>query len=88
MSLEGMVVVKEEVDRFDAENVAAFLRSEGIDAMVNADDAGGTIPALDETRFAQVLVKVEDAERARAVLAEREAAAEAGGGDEDETDGD
>ena len=73
MSLAGMVVVKEEQDRFDAENVAAFLRAQGIEAMVNSDDAGGTLPALEESRGTQVLVRQEDAELARQLIAKQEA---------------
>lgn len=65
----GFVVVEYETDRLNAEVVAGFLKSEGIDARVNADDAAGTIPSLDETRFAQVLVPEADAERARELIA-------------------
>ena len=68
MPLPGMVVVKEEVHRLDAENVAAFLRSKGLDAVVRSDDAGGEIPAMDGTRFVQVLVPDGEAEQARAHL--------------------
>ena len=70
MTMPGLVVVKEEMSKLDADVVASFLVSEGIDARVNADDAAGTLPALDETRFAQVLVPEADAERARALIAE------------------
>jgi hypothetical protein len=70
MTMPGLVVVKEEMSKLDADVVVSFLVSEGIDAIVNADDAAGTIPALDETRFAQVLVPQADAERARALIAE------------------
>ena len=75
MSLQGLVVVKDELDRFDAENVAAFLRAQGIEAMVNSDDAGGTIPSLEESLGAQVLVSEENVEKARELIAAQEAAA-------------
>ena len=83
MSLPGMVIVKEELSKLDADVVASFLQSEGIEAIVNADDAAGTIPALDETRFAQVLVPEKDAERARALIAEHPGT-DAGDDDEDD----
>lgn len=73
MTMPGMVVVKEETHRLDADNVAAFLRSKGLDAVVFSDDAGGELPALDQTRFVQVLVPESEAEEAKRLIAEAEA---------------
>ena len=76
MSLPGMVVVKEEVHRINADNVAAFLRSKGLGAVVSSDDAGGEIPAMDGTRFVQVLVPEGEAEQARQLIEEAESSAD------------
>ncbi len=73
MTMPGLVVVKEETQRLNADNVAAFLRSKGLDAMVSSDDAGGEIPALDQTRFVQVLVPESEADEAKRLIAEAEA---------------
>lgn len=70
MTLEGWTVVKEQVDRLDAENVRAFLQSNGIEAEVHSDDAGGTIPSLEESQGVQVLVKTADADAARRLIAQ------------------
>ena len=74
MTLEGMVVVREKVDRLDAETIAAFLRAQGIEATVSSDDAGGVLPALEESRGVQVIVRKGDEERARQLLRAQEAA--------------
>lgn len=74
MTLEGLVVVREQMDRLDAETIAAFLRAQGIDATVSSDDAGGVLPALEEPHGVQVLVRTADEQRARQVLGEQEAA--------------
>jgi hypothetical protein len=73
MKLPGMVVVKEEASRIDADNVAAYLRSKGLDALVTSDDVGGEIPALDQTRYVQVLVPESEAEKARELIEKAEA---------------
>ena len=88
MTMPGLVVVKTEVHHIDADNVAAFLRSKGLDAMVQADDAGGELPALNETRFVKVLVPESEAEEAKRLIAEAESGALAGEpGDEGSGDG-
>ena len=73
MPQSGLTVVKEETKRLNANNVAAFLRSKGLDAIVSSDDAGGELPMLDQIHFVQVLVPDSEAEQARALLAEAEA---------------
>ena len=79
MTLEGMVVVREQMDRLDAETIAAFLRAQGIAATVSSDDAGGVLPALEEAHGVQVLVRKADEEQARRLLREQEAASAAEG---------
>ena len=58
--------------RSDAEFAQATLASEGIQSVIAADDAGGAYP-FDLSGGARLLVAEEDAERARAILAERQA---------------
>ena len=55
---------------------AGLLESEGIEAMVMADDAGGTYPMLQFIRGVRLMVFKEDEARAREILA----AMAAGGG--------
>ena len=88
VTVPGKVVVKHEVTRLAADNVVAFLQAQGIDAEVWADDAGGTLPALDETRFAQVLVPEADAEEAKRLIAERENAPPTDDEGDEDDDGD
>ena len=76
MPMPGLVVVKEVTQRLDADNVAAFLRSKGLDAIVNADDVGGEIPSLDQTRGVRVLVPESEAEEAKKLIAEAEASSD------------
>ena len=59
-----------------AELAVTFLNANGIDAMVWADDAGGTHPYLSMYRGIALRVREEDAEAARELLeqADREAA--------------
>jgi hypothetical protein len=73
MPMPGLVVVKEVTQRLEADTVAAFLRSKGLDAVVNADDVGGEIPSLDQTRGVRVLVPESEAEEAKKFLAAAEA---------------
>jgi hypothetical protein len=54
---------------FDARVAVAHLASEGIEASVVADNAGGAIPSLTALGGgARVLVRSDDLERARAAL--------------------
>ena len=68
MDFEHAVVVQSFSTAAMAEAAAAFLRSEGIDAVVSTDDAGGALPNLDLVRGAKVLVEDENEERARELL--------------------
>ena len=64
------VTVAQVSNRIEADLVAGLLRSEGISARVNADDAGGQEPQLQLQSGAQVLVAAADEARAREILAE------------------
>ena len=89
VSVDGMVVVKTETHHLAADNVAAFLQAQGIDAEVRADDASGTLPSLDGTRFVHVLVPEAQAEEAKRLLAAQEAESpNSTAADDDEDDGD
>jgi len=71
-----MTIVRTENDEAAGQIVVGFLQSNGIDAMISEDDAGDQLPSLEKVRGVQVFVPVEDAERARKLLAERESAPE------------
>jgi len=45
-----------------------LLESEGVPAMVMADDAGGAYPSLQFVRGVRLMVAAEDAYRAREIL--------------------
>lgn len=72
MTDEGMVVVKQETTQANADIVVGYLRSEGIEALAVSDDAGEMLPSLDEALGVKILVRSEDAGRARRLLEERE----------------
>jgi hypothetical protein len=57
-------------NRIEGDLVAGLLQSEGIDARVTADDAGGQEPQLQLQSGAQVLVAPADEARAREILAD------------------
>lgn len=58
--------------RVDAELMAGYLRSQGIKAIVAADDEGGLSPALQTGQRVRVLVPPHHHAAARALLDERE----------------
>jgi hypothetical protein len=78
MSDKEMIVVHEESHEADAQIVAGFLESQGIEAMISEDDAGDQLPSFELVRGVKVLVAAEDADRARELLTQREAGGEAG----------
>lgn len=57
-----------------AELAVTYLNANGVDAMVWADDAGGTYPHIALYRGIRLRVRAEDADAARDLLAEAEAA--------------
>lgn len=56
--------------RHQAEFAKSFLDMEGIESMVAPDDGGGTYPGM--VSPVRLIVRTEDAEQARAVLANNE----------------
>lgn len=69
MNLDDAVVIETFPNRIVAEMAAGLLESEGVEAMVMADDAGGAYPALQFVRGVRLLVASEDEARAREILA-------------------
>ena len=83
MTQDDAVVVEKFSTRLEAEMAAGLLESEGIQAFVSADDAGGTYPPLQYLGGVRLIVFWEDESRAREILADwRQAQAQ--GLDEDE----
>ena len=68
MDFEDVVEVSTFPNRETAEAAVSLLRSEGIEAAISADDAGGELPNLDLGRGIRVFVNTENAEFAKALL--------------------
>jgi len=67
--MQGLVNVASFGSRTQAEMMVELLRNEGIDAIIEVDDAGGLRPDLPMGMGgAKVLVRPEDEERAREIL--------------------
>ena len=84
MADKEMVVVRVESHETDARIVVGFLESWGIEAMISEDDAGDQLPSMEGTHGVKVIVGVDDVDRARRVLAEREGLGEQDDVDDDE----
>ena len=69
MNLDDAIVLEIFSNRIEAEMAAGLLEAEGIEAMVMADDAGGTYPMLQFVRGVRLMVYREDEARAREILA-------------------
>ncbi len=72
MNLDDAVLIETFPNRIAAEMAAGLLAGEGIEALVMADDAGGTYPALQFVRGVRLLVASQDEARAREILAAME----------------
>jgi hypothetical protein len=70
VEFQNVVEVAVVDSRIEAEVIAGLLRSNGIKAGINADDAGAQEPAL-QLQGVQVFVSAEDAPLARKLLAAR-----------------
>jgi hypothetical protein len=68
MDFENAVVVATYTNHETAEAAVSLLRSEGVEAIVQADDAGGELPNLELARGVRVLVQAENEEFARALV--------------------
>jgi len=69
LNLDDAVVLETFPNRIVAEMAAGLLESEGIEALVMADDAGGAYPMLQFIRGVRLMVAKEDEAQAREVLA-------------------
>jgi hypothetical protein len=69
MSESKLVIIETFLNRLDAELASSVLVAAGIDAVVSPDDAGGAYAGV-AALAVRLLVREEDAERARTVLAE------------------
>ena len=76
MNPDDAIVLETFPNRIAAEMAAGLLESEGVEAMVAADDAGGVYPPLQFIRGVRLLVYREDEARAREILRDMEAAVE------------
>jgi hypothetical protein len=68
MKFENAVEVADFGDHPTAEAAVSLLQSEGIDAIISSDDAGGEMPNLGMARRVRVLVQSENEELARGLL--------------------
>jgi len=71
MDLNNAVIIETFTNRLTAEMAAGLLESEGIEALVLADDAGGLYPMLQFIRGVRLLVAKEDELQAREILSAR-----------------
>ncbi len=68
MNLDDAIVLETFASRIEAEMAAGLLESEGVPAMVVADDASGALPPLQFVRGVRLMVAAEDQYRAREIL--------------------
>ena len=68
MDFENAVVATTFANHASAEAAVSLLASEGIEASISSDDAGGELPNLDVGRAIRVFVAAKDREFARGVL--------------------
>lgn len=72
MDFENAVVVWTFSNHETAEAAVSLLKSEGVEAVVHSDDAGGELPNLELAQGCHVLVQSQDAEFAKALLQQGE----------------
>jgi hypothetical protein len=68
LDLDDAVIIETFTSRAVAELAAGLLESEGIEALILADDAGGLYPMLQFIRGVRLLVAKEDEAQAREIL--------------------
>lgn len=68
MDFERAVVVGTYPNHETAEAIVSLLASEGVEAVLQSDDAGGELPNLDLGRGIRVYVREENAEFAKVLL--------------------
>lgn len=64
----ALITIRVFGDELEANFAKTTLEAEGIDCMLSRDDAGGMEPPLDLAQGIKLIVRDEDAERARAIL--------------------
>jgi hypothetical protein len=69
LNLDDAIVLETFSNRIEAEMAAGLLESEGIEATVMADDAGGAYPMLQFVRGVRLMVAQEDEARAKEIRA-------------------
>ena len=69
---QSFVTVQVYHSRQDAELGKSFLEANGIDAVIETDDAGGAGPGLAFTQGVRLLVKTEDTRKAEELFQESE----------------
>ena len=69
MNFDDAVVLETFPSRIEAEMAQGILESEGIEAIVMADDAGGAYPMFQFIRGVKLMVASEDEARAQEILA-------------------
>lgn len=77
--MAALTVVARVTSLVEAQLIVGMLESEGIAAVVSADDAGGFEPQLQLAQGVRVLVAAENEDQARRLIAD----ADAGVGDDD-----
>lgn len=70
--MPDLVCIKTFLNRYEADLAKGFLESEGIEAFVSADDAGGMRPHLAFTGGVRLMVKNEEAEAALQILEDQD----------------
>jgi hypothetical protein len=83
---QSFVTVQVYHSRQDAELGKSFLEANGIDAVIETDDAGGAGPGLAFTQGVRLLVKTEDTRKAGELFQESEKGDLAVKGDEQEVE--
>lgn len=63
-----LVTIRVFSDELEANFAKSTLESEGVDSMLSRDNAGGMEPPLSLAQGIKLIVRNEDAERARAIL--------------------
>lgn len=66
--MNDFILIKVCANRLEADIAKAYLESEGIEVIIQADDVGGMIPSLSSLHGVSLYVPKKDAEKAREIL--------------------
>jgi hypothetical protein len=72
VNFDDAIVLETFYNRIEAEIAQGILESEGVEAVIMADDAGGSYPMLQFIRGVKLMVAAEDEGRAKEILAAME----------------